>query len=156
MNHLVRYTFLPGLRSVWWVIPDMRRDYRCLTACQKQYNQNELPGQVDVPARVEVCVKEDPRHVYWPETFHRLSKTIETVWTSWLGRSLYWGGRMCDTGSQIHLGTTDVSLPVRNNTVRMNWLARKTFLLEWRSVWLGIPDMYRNHRHLIACQKQYR
>ena len=26
----------------------------------------------------------------------------------------------------------------------------------WRSVWWGILDMCRDHRHLIACQKQHR
>ena len=51
----------------------MCRDHRCLIACQKQHRQNESAGQVDIPARVEVC---------------------------------------------------DVSLPVKNNTERMNQLVR--------------------------------
>ena len=43
--------------------PDMCRDHRCLTACQKQHRQNESAGQVDVPTRLEVHVTGDPRHV---------------------------------------------------------------------------------------------
>ena len=42
---------------------DTCRDHRCLTACQKQYRQNESAGQVDVPTRVEGCVTGDPRHM---------------------------------------------------------------------------------------------
>ena len=41
----------------------MCRDHRCLAACQKQHRQNELAGQVDVPPRVEVCVRGNPGHV---------------------------------------------------------------------------------------------
>ena len=101
MNQVVRKTFLPGWRSVWWGIPDMCRDHRHRTACQKQYNQNEPPGQVDVPARVEVCVKGDLRHVYGPETFHSLSKTIQTVWTSWLGRCSSQGGGLSEISTPV-------------------------------------------------------
>ena len=35
---------------------DMCREHRCLTTCQKQYRQNELAGQIDIPTCVEVCV----------------------------------------------------------------------------------------------------
>ena len=41
----------------------MCRDHRRLTACQKQFRQNEPAGQVDVPTRVEICVMADPGHV---------------------------------------------------------------------------------------------
>ena len=61
-----------------------------------------------------------------------------------------------DVGSRKHVRTTEVSPPVKNNTDRMNQPVRKTFRIWWRSVWWVIPDMYRDHRHLIACQKQYR
>ena len=37
-------------------IPDMCRDHRWLTTCQKQHRQNEPAGQVDVSTRVEVRV----------------------------------------------------------------------------------------------------
>ena len=40
----------------------MCTDHRHLTACQKQYRQNEPAGQVDIPTRVEVHVTGDPRH----------------------------------------------------------------------------------------------
>ena len=36
----------------------------------------------------------------------------------------YKGGGPCDGGSQTHVGTTDVSMPVKNNTDRMNQLVR--------------------------------
>ena len=36
----------------------MPRDHRRLTACQKQYSQNELAAEEDIP-RVEVCVMGD-------------------------------------------------------------------------------------------------
>ena len=42
---------------------DMCREHRCLTTCQKQYRQNELAGQIDIPTCVEVCVMGDPRQV---------------------------------------------------------------------------------------------
>ena len=54
------------------------------------------------------------------------------------------------------VGTTGVPLPVKNNTDRMNQVVRKRLLLEWRSVWWGIPDMYRDQRHLIGYQKRHR
>ena len=170
--------------------------------CQKQHlsktaqTESEPAGQVDVPTWLEVCVMGDPRHLQGPQKSHRLSKTTQTVWTSWLGRHCYWSRGLCDGGSRTWLGTTDVSPPVKNNTDRMNQLFRLMFLLGWRSVWWGswthvgttdvsppvkntqhrqnepagqetfqlgwrsvqwgIPDMYRDHRHLIGCQKQYR
>ena len=34
----------------------MCRDHRHLTACQKQYRENEPAAWLDVPTRVEVCV----------------------------------------------------------------------------------------------------
>ena len=40
---------------------DTCRDQRCLTACQKQYKQNE--SAVDVATGVEVHVTGDPGHV---------------------------------------------------------------------------------------------
>ena len=58
--------------------PDMCRDHRRLTVCQKQYRQNESAGQVDVPTRVEGRVTGDPRYMYGPQTSHRLSKTTHT------------------------------------------------------------------------------
>ena len=42
----------------------MCRDHRHLTACQKQYRENEPAAWVDVPTRVEVCVTGDSRHMY--------------------------------------------------------------------------------------------
>ena len=41
----------------------MFRDHRPLPACPKQHRQNEPAGQVDVPTRVEVCVRGNPGHV---------------------------------------------------------------------------------------------
>ena len=134
----------------------MCRDHRCLTTCQKQHRQNEAVGQVDIPTRVEVRVMGHPGHMKGPQMSHHLSKTTQTEGTSWSGRHSYQGGGPCDGGSWTYVGTTDVSPPVKNNTDRMNQLVRKTFLLEWRSVWWGIADMYRDNRHLIAFQKQYR
>ena len=43
--------------------PDMCRDHRCLTACQKQHRQNEPAGQVDIPTWVEVHVTGDPGYM---------------------------------------------------------------------------------------------
>ena len=134
----------------------MRKDHRCLTACQKQHRQNEPAGQVDVSTWLEVCVMGDPGHLQGPQTSHRLSKTTQTVWTSWLGRHCYWNRGLRDGGSRTHVGTTDVSPPGKDNTDRMNQLFRFTFLLGWRSVWWGIPDTGRDHRCLATCQKQYR
>ena len=37
----------------------MRKDHRCLTACQKQHRQNEPAGHLDIPTRVDVCVMGD-------------------------------------------------------------------------------------------------
>ena len=124
--------------------------------CQKQHRQNEPAGQVDVPTWLEVCVTGDPRHLQGPQMSHRLSKTTQTVWTSWLGRHCYWSGGLCDGGSGTHVGTTDVSPPVKNNTDRMNQLFGLTFLMRWRSVWWVILDTCRDHRRLTTCQKQHR
>ena len=38
-------------------ISDTCRDHKFVTTCQKQHRQNEPAGQVDVPTRVEVCVR---------------------------------------------------------------------------------------------------
>ena len=38
-------------------ISDTCRDHKLVTTCQKQHKQNEPAGQVDVPTRVEVCVR---------------------------------------------------------------------------------------------------
>ena len=37
----------------------MPRDHRRLTTSQKQYSQNELAGEEDIPTGVEVCVMGD-------------------------------------------------------------------------------------------------
>ena len=66
----------------------------------------------------------DPGHVYGTQTSHHLSKTIDTEYTSWSDLCSYQGGGTCDGGFQAHVGTTDVSLPVQNNTDRMNQLVR--------------------------------
>ena len=142
--------------SVWYGIPDMRKDHRCLTACQRQQTQNEPAGQVDIPTRVKVCVISHPGHFYGPQMSHHLSKTIQTIWTSRVGRHCYWSRGLCDGGSRTHVGTTDVSTPIKNNTDRMNQLFRLTFLLGWRSVCRGIPDTGRDHIHPTTCQKQYK
>ena len=44
-------------------ILDTCRDHKFVTTCQKQHRQNEPAGQVDVPTRVEVCVRGNPGHV---------------------------------------------------------------------------------------------
>ena len=41
----------------------MCMDHRRLMICQKQHRQNEPAGQVDIPTRVEVCVRGNPGHV---------------------------------------------------------------------------------------------
>ena len=46
-----------------WGISDTCRDHKFVTTCQKQNKQNEPAGQVDVPTRVEVCVRGNPGHV---------------------------------------------------------------------------------------------
>ena len=43
--------------------PDMCREHRCLTTCEKQHRQNELAIQVDIPTGVEVHVKGIPTHI---------------------------------------------------------------------------------------------
>ena len=40
-----------------WGILDTCRDHKFVTICQKQHRQNEPAGQVDVPTRMEVCVR---------------------------------------------------------------------------------------------------
>ena len=40
-------------------IPDMCRDHRRLTNCQKEHRQNKPAGWVDVPTKVEVHVMAD-------------------------------------------------------------------------------------------------
>ena len=59
-------------------VPDMCRDHRYLSICQKQHRQNEPAVQVDVTTRVEVSVMRDPGHVLGPQMSHRLSKTTQT------------------------------------------------------------------------------
>ena len=44
-------------------IPDTCRDQKFVTTFQKQHRQNELAARVDVPTRVEVCVRGNPGHV---------------------------------------------------------------------------------------------
>ena len=44
-------------------ILDTGRDHQFVTTCQKQHRQNEPAGQVDVPTRVEACVRGNPGHV---------------------------------------------------------------------------------------------
>ena len=39
------------------------RDHKFVTTCQKQHKLNEPAGQVDVPTRVEVCVRGNAGHV---------------------------------------------------------------------------------------------
>ena len=63
MNQLVRWTFLPGWRSMSRLILDTCRNHRCLTTCQKQHRQNDPAVQVDVPTRVEVHVMGDPKQM---------------------------------------------------------------------------------------------
>ena len=53
---------------------------------------------------------------------------------------------MCEGESWIFVGTTDVSLPVKNNTDSMNQLVRYMFLPGWTSMSQGISDMCRDHR----------
>ena len=74
----------------------------------------------------------DPRHLQGPQTSCDLSETTQTEWTSWTGRHSYQGGDPCDRGSWTCEGTTDVSLPVKNNTDRMTQLVRQTLVTGWR------------------------
>ena len=148
--------FLPGWRSMWCGITDTCSDHRCLTTCQKQHRQNEPSFWINISTGLEICVIGDPRQVYRPQMSHHLSKMTQTDWTSWSGRHSYFGGGPCDGGSRTLVRTTDVSLPVQNNTDRMNQLFRLTFLLLWKFVWWGIPDTCREHRRLTTCQKQHR
>ena len=61
-----------------WGILDTCRDHKFVTTCQKQHRQNEPAGQVDVPTRVEACVRGNPGHVLGPQTSPCLSKTTQT------------------------------------------------------------------------------
>ena len=45
-----------------WGILDTCRDHKFVTICQKQHRQIE-PAEVDVPTRMEVCVRGNPGHV---------------------------------------------------------------------------------------------
>ena len=56
----------------------MCRDHIRLPECKYQHRQNEPPGQVDVPTRVEVSVMRDPGPVLGPQMSHHLSKTTQT------------------------------------------------------------------------------
>ena len=66
-------------------IPDMCRDHRCLTACQKQYRQNVPAGQIDFPTWVEVhvmgilatCI--DHRHLTTCQKQHRQNEPAGQV-----------------------------------------------------------------------------
>ena len=44
----------------------------------KNNTDSETAGQVDVPTRVEVCVRGNPGHVLGPQTSPCLSKTTQT------------------------------------------------------------------------------
>ena len=58
--------------------------------------------------------------------------------------------------SQTHVGTTDISPLVKNNTDKMNQLVRYMFLPVVEIRVMGIPDTSRDQRRLTICQKQYR
>ena len=75
-------------------ILDTCRDHKFVTTCQKQHRQNEPAGGVDVPTRVEDMCEGES----WTCRDHRCVKN--------------------------NTGTTDISLPVKNNTDRMNQLVR--------------------------------
>ena len=113
---------------------DTCRDHKCLTACQKQHRQNESAVQIDVATGVEVHVMGDPGHVKGPQTSYHLSNTQQTEQTSWSGIHSYQDRGPCDGESQTHVGTKDISSPVKNNTDRMNQLVGLMFLLGWRSM----------------------
>ena len=111
--------------------------------------------QVDSPARLEVDVMgmqdtcRDHRCLTACQKQHRQNEPAGS------GRHSYEGGGLCDRGSRTHVGTTDISPPVKNNTDRMNQLVRID--VPTRSggrcdIW----DMCRAHRYLTICQKQHR
>ena len=56
--------------------------------------------------------------------------------------------------SQTHVGTTDISPLVKNNTDRMNQLVRHSY--QGGDPCDGDPDTSRDLRRLTTCQKQYR
>ena len=104
-------------------IPDTCRDHRCLTVCQKQQRKHEPAVEVDVPTLVEFHVRgipdtcRDLRRLTSCQKQHRQNEPAGQVdIPTWV--------EVSDRGSWTHVGTTDVSLPVKNNTDRMNWLVR--------------------------------
>ena len=148
---------------MWQGIPDICRDHRHLTTCQKQHRQNEPAGQVDIPTWVEVHVKgipdicRDHRCFTTCQKQHRQNEPagqvgVATVllgwWSVWLGildtcrdhrhlTACQKQHRQNETAGQVdvptlvevhvagiwtHLGNTDVSPSVKNNTERMNQL----------------------------------
>ena len=86
-------------------IPDTCRDLRRLTTCQKQYRQNEPAGRLNIPTGVEVRVTGVSQTSVGTTNISPLVSLeihVMGIWT--------------------HLGTTDVSQSVKNNTDRMNQL----------------------------------
>ena len=55
--------------------------------------------------------------------------------------------------SQTHVGTTDISLLVKNSTDRMNQLVRHSY--QGGDPCNGDLDTSRDHRRLTICQKQH-
>ena len=70
---------------MWQGIPDMCRDHRCLTVCQKQQRQHEPAVEVDVPTVVEVHVRgirdtcRDLRHLTTCQKQHRQNEPAGQV-----------------------------------------------------------------------------
>ena len=134
----------------------MCRDHRHLTTCQKQHRQNEPAGRVDIPTRVEVHVMGNPdtcRDHRCPTTFQKQHRQYEPA-----------GQVDIATLAEVrvtvdpwtHVGTTDVSPHVKNNTDRMNQLVEVDIPTGVEVCVMGIPHMCRDHRHLTTCQKQHR
>ena len=123
----------------------MRKDHRCLTACQKQHRQNEPAGQVDIPTRVRGLCDIASRTLLRTTDPPPVKNNTDT---SRVGRHCYWNSGLHDGGSRTHVGTTDVSPPGKNNTDRTNQLVRDQVT--------GIPDTCRDHKCLTACHKQHR
>ena len=101
--------------------------------CQKQHRQNEPAGQVDIPTRVDIHVMGDPdmcrdhRCLTTCQKQHRQNRTSgggEIDRDNRHSQSTRVESPGCDGGSQTCVGTTDVSLPVKNNTDRMTQLVR--------------------------------
>ena len=86
-------------------IPDTCRDLRRLTTCQKQYRQNEPAGRLNIPTGVEVSVTGVSQTSVGTTNISPLVSLEIRVMGIW-----------------THLGTTDVSQSVKNNTDRMNQL----------------------------------